>query len=140
MYFNIDPLNLRSIELKINYLFRLKISIIIIFFVSTSFIYSQNYDSLNRNIGQINISNPKLSVPKLSLKTQKKDVNKFNPIKFGAVVGVTVSAVLFLHNIQRHAWWSGEREQFHIQNDWAFLGGGIDNKNHERSFFVDWYG
>jgi hypothetical protein len=45
---------------------------------------------------------------------------KLNPVRFGVLMGVTAGAVLFLHNFQRHAWWSGTREQFHIQNDWAY--------------------
>jgi hypothetical protein len=54
--------------------------------------------------------------------TIKLTANKYslNPIKFGSLTVVTLGAVIGLHNMQKHAWWSGERGQFHIQNDWAY--------------------
>ncbi len=61
------------------------------------------------------------TVPKLSFTKQNKEIkDNINYIKLGGITGFTVGAVLFLHNFQRHAWWSGERGQFHIQNDWAY--------------------
>jgi hypothetical protein len=60
-------------------------------------------------------------LPKLSLTKQDKELkDKINYIKLGGITGFTVGAVLFLHNFQQHAWWSGQRGQFHIQNDWAY--------------------
>ncbi len=60
-------------------------------------------------------------LPKLSLAKQDKELHdKINYIKLGGITGFTVGAVLFLHNFQQHAWWSGQRGQFHIQNDWAY--------------------
>jgi len=32
----------------------------------------------------------------------------------------SVGAGVFLHEFQQHAWWSGTREPFHVQNDWAY--------------------
>ncbi len=46
--------------------------------------------------------------------------NNLNWLRFGSLTGFTIGAVLFLHNFQRHAWWSGERGNFHIENDWAY--------------------
>ena len=61
------------------------------------------------------------SLMQLSL-FEKKIKNKphLNYIKFGALTGFTAGAVLFLHNFQKHAWWSGDRGKFHVENDWAY--------------------
>ena len=50
----------------------------------------------------------------------KENNHSLNPIKFSSLTIVTLGAVIGLHNMQKHAWWSGERGQFHIQNDWAY--------------------
>ena len=43
-----------------------------------------------------------------------------NPLRFGALSAITIGAVVGLHTLQQHAWWNGQRGQFHIQNDWAY--------------------
>ncbi len=65
------------------------------------------------------IDSRETSFPKLSL-TKQEVKRQINYVKLGGITGVTVGAVLFLHNMQKHAWWSGERGNFHIQNDWAY--------------------
>ena len=49
-----------------------------------------------------------------------KAFNDVNYYKLAGLTGFTIGAVLFLHNMQKHAWWSGQRGTFHIQNDWSY--------------------
>lgn len=55
-----------------------------------------------------------------NVETSAEKKYALNPVKFGALTAVTLGMVIGLHNMQKHAWWSGERGQFHIQNDWAY--------------------
>lgn len=81
-------------------------------------------------------------------KKEKRETTHLNPVKFGALTGVTLGAVLFLHNLQKHAWWSGARGPFHIQNDWSyalsmdkighFMEGGLIEKTMKGAF--EWSG
>jgi hypothetical protein len=48
---------------------------------------------------------------------QKTDINF---LKLSSLLIFSVGAGVFLHNFQKHAWWSGERGHFHIQNDWSY--------------------
>src|SRR5208337_1575498 len=52
----------------------------------------------------------------------KPDSTKRKPnwIKIGSLTIFTVGAGAFLHNFQQHAWWSGQREKFHVEWDWAY--------------------
>ena len=67
-----------------------------------------------------NLINPVLNklYPDTNRLTKKN--YSLNPIKFGVLTTVTLGMSIGLHNFQKHAWWSGERGQFHIQNDWAY--------------------
>ena len=46
---------------------------------------------------------------------QEPSVNVFKLAGFSVF---RVGAGVFLHNFQKHAWWSGQSGPFHIQNDW----------------------
>lgn len=56
--------------------------------------------------------------------SQKPDIklteNKVNYLKFGSLCAFTVGMSIGLHELQRRAWWAGQRGPFHIQNDWAY--------------------
>lgn len=64
--------------------------------------------------------NDTLSTPNLSLNKQIKKDAGINYIKLSGITAFTIGAVLVLHNIQKNAWWSGERSAFHIRNDWKY--------------------
>lgn len=51
---------------------------------------------------------------------RQNELVKIDPIKTIAITGITVGAGFWLHNYQRNSWWSGQRGQFHIQNDWKY--------------------
>lgn len=127
-----------------NYLFILFISI---FLISCN-IYSQNdpdYYKLKPGIDSSSFKFNKLSFTKhqkpFLLDQEKSNVNY---IKFASLTGFTIGAVFVLHNMQKHAWWSGQRGTFHIQNDWAyalsmdkvahFMEGGLISKTMKGAF------
>jgi hypothetical protein len=47
-------------------------------------------------------------------------VSNINIYKFTGFSLFSIGAGVLLHNFQKHAWWSGEREKFHIENDWSY--------------------
>ena len=49
-----------------------------------------------------------------------ENITKINFYKFSGFSTFLIGAGVFLHNFQKHAWWSGQRESFHIQNDWSY--------------------
>lgn len=51
---------------------------------------------------------------------QQLNKSRVNYYKISGISAFTVGAGYLLHNFQQHAWWSGERRTFHIQNDWAY--------------------
>lgn len=81
--------------------------------------YAQTSDSVNLKLKTDTLT----SASKLKLKNDNqipKDKYKVNYIKFGAVTGATIGAFWWLHNYQKNAWWSGQRGEFHFQNDWNY--------------------
>lgn len=93
---------------------------IIIFLIT--YMCSVSYSQL----ALLNSGNMESPSHKLSLKMKpypaavKQKLNKINYIKTTGIVGFTIGAGVWLHNYQRNAWWSGQRGQFHIQNDWDY--------------------
>lgn len=51
---------------------------------------------------------------------RQKETVKIDPIKTIGITGITIGAGFWLHNYQKNSWWSGQRGQFHIQNDWKY--------------------
>lgn len=63
------------------------------------------------------------SVLKLKLNSGSQiPQNKYqiNYLKTGVIVGVTIGGFVWLHNYQKNSWWSGQRGEFHFQNDWDY--------------------
>jgi hypothetical protein len=96
-------------------------------FVLFIVITSTSFPSLNAQTERVSKKNStvydsaivlnKASNYKETAKIQKPGIN---PFKFGGLTSFTIGAGLYLHNFQKHAWWSGQREKFHIQNDWSY--------------------
>jgi hypothetical protein len=109
--------------------------LVLLIFASTNNLYTQIDSSRNElklksaSINRLNnrtrlIENNHLFIkPMFNSSSADTIIQKkymLNPIKFGSLSIVTLGAVIGLHNLQKHAWWSGVRGQFHIQNDWAY--------------------
>jgi hypothetical protein len=48
-----------------------------------------------------------------------RTVTEIKSATLGIVGGVYVGAIIFLHIHQRNAWWSGQRGNFHFEEDWV---------------------
>ena len=91
---------------------------------------SHSQDSLKLFSSKINL--PKLSLTPFSKYhsgvssfysssyLQSKEKKGLNPVKFGSLLAVTIGASVGLHQLQKNAWWNGQRGNFHIQNDWSY--------------------
>ena len=44
---------------------------------------------------------------------------EIKPVTAAIVGGVYIGAIVFLHIHQQHAWWSGNRSNFHFEEDWV---------------------
>ena len=43
-----------------------------------------------------------------------------DPLKLSLIGGTTATTIVLVHLYQRRAWWQGERQSFHFENDWVY--------------------
>jgi len=51
--------------------------------------------------------------------SRPRSITEIKPATMGVVGGVYIGAIVFLHIHQQNAWWSGNRGNFHFQEDWV---------------------
>ena len=113
-------------------------SALLIFFLPSGISYSQN--SLRLSGASFKTDTVQIQIPKLSLTTHNpnsrslkslsksisllnipaREKSNINVLKFSSLVAVTVGMSIGLHQLQKNAWWNGQRGDFHIQNDWGY--------------------
>jgi hypothetical protein len=52
----------------------------------------------------------------------ESDSSRIDGLKLGIIAGVTLGAFTYIHAIQNHIWWKGEKSKFHFEwnNDWKY--------------------